>query len=394
MDIMKLLNDIDVAGKTVFLRADLNVPLDDSGNITDDHRIKAALPTIDLIREKGGKLVVASHLGRPKGKVVKELSLEPVAKRLHELSGTEVRMAPDCVGDETKSFIKDTPKDSITLLENVRFHEGETKNHDDFAKSLATDIDVFINDAFGTAHRAHASTTGITKYVEESAAGLTLKKELEFFAKCFQNPERPLIAVFGGSKVSTKLRAIENVAKAADKILIGGAMANTFFASRGLNVGKSLTEHDLLDTARDIEKKVQASGCKILLPVDLVLAKEFSKDTEFRVSTPDDIQPDEMALDIGPETVKNYRDIILNAGTNVWNGPMGVLEIEQFAQGSYGIVDAMSDAKGLTVVGGGDTDVALQNKQAFEKMSYVSTGGGAFLTLLEGKTLPAVAALG
>ena len=390
---MKFIDDLNLKNKTVLLRADLNVPLDDEGNITDSHRIRASLPTIQFARQHGAKVVVASHLGRPKGKVDPKLSLQPVAKRLSELTGVEVQMAPDCIGESVKTLKKGLKPGEILLLENVRFHSGETKNDPEFAKSLSSGVDCFVNDAFGTAHRAHASTVGVVDFIDEKAGGFTLRNEIEYFDKCLQNPKHPLVAIFGGAKVSSKLGAIYNVASRADAILIGGAMANTFFAAKGLNVGKSMFENELLAKAKETEEHLQSLGCKLYLPKDLVVAKEFKEDASTRTTPADGIESDEMALDIGPETVKQYSELIQSAQTVVWNGPMGVLEMDSFATGTFGIVDAVTETKALTVVGGGDTDLALHKKSAFQKVSYVSTGGGAFLVLLEGNSLYAVEAL-
>ena len=390
---MKYVDQVDLKDKRVLLRADLNVPLDENLTITDDHRIRSAIPTIDYIRQQGGKVILTSHLGRPQGVADQKLSLKPIAKRLETLAGCKVVLAPDCIGKNVSDLISASEKDSIILLENVRFHKEEKLNQDDFAKALANSADVFINDAFGTAHRAHASTVGVTKFIAVVAGGFTLKKEIEYFAKCFENPKRPLAAIFGGSKVSSKIGAINHVAKKADDILIGGAMANTFFAARGLNLGKSLFEAEQIEAAKETEALLAESNCKLHLPKDFILAEEFSASSPNRVGNVEDISENEMALDIGPETVKDYKEVIAKAKTTVWNGPMGVLEFESFAQGTYEIVDALAKSKGLTVVGGGDTDLALHVLNSYGDMDYVSTGGGAFLTLLEGKELPAVVAL-
>jgi len=391
---MKFVEELALKGKTVFLRSDLNVPLDQELNITDDNRIRASLPTIQHIVNQGAKLVLCSHLGRPAGSPVPDLSLKPVAARLEELTGKKVQLATDCVGADVESLKAGLEDGEILLLENIRFNPGETKNDSGFSKELGKGIDVFVNDAFGAAHRSHASTVGITSHVAEKAGGFTLKNEIEYFEKCFKNPKSPLVAIFGGAKVSSKLGAILNVSKRADTILIGGAMANTFFAAKGLGVGKSLHESELLTQARETEEELKKNGCELVIPSDLVVAKEFSESAETKVCAIDKIGENEMAMDIGPETLNKYESIISSASTVVWNGPMGVLEMEPFAQGTYGIVDALCQASALTVVGGGDTDLALHKKHAFDKVDYVSTGGGAFLVLLEGKELDAVAALG
>ena len=390
---MKFVDEVSLANKRVFLRADLNVPLDESLNITDDHRIKSAIPTINYIKEQGGKLILASHLGRPKGKSDSKLSLKPVADRLQSLTGCEVKLATDCIGSEVDQLIESASDGTIVLLENVRFHKEEKENKPEFSKALANSADVFINDAFGTAHRAHSSTVGVCDFIPVKAGGFTLKKEIEYFSRCFENPARPLVAIFGGAKVSSKIGAINNVASRADKILVGGAMANTFFAARGINLGKSLFEEEQIQAAIETEKKLAESGCELLLPLDFAVAKEFSNDSPKRICKVDELSADEMALDIGPDTVALYRAAIAEAKTAIWNGPMGVLEFEEFAQGTYEIVRALSDSSALSVVGGGDTDLALHKLNAYSQMDYVSTGGGAFLTLLEGKDLPAVTAL-
>ncbi len=390
---MKRIADVDLNGKTVFVRADLNVPFNDKGQIADDTRIRAALDTVKHALDAGAAVIVASHLGRPKGERKEELSLKPVAARMSELLGLKVGFAEDCVGPETSEAASELKPGEVLLLENLRFHKEETENNDDFAKQLASLADCYVNDAFGTAHRAHASTAGIVNHVACSAAGILLQKELDFFAKAFEDPKRPVAAIFGGAKISTKLAAIKNTAKHADKILIGGAMANTFFAADELPVGASLYEAELLDTAREVRKYAQSQNCELLLPTDVIVGSEFSSKAETKVVNVDSIPDGWMALDIGPRTITTFVEALSNCATIVWNGPMGAFEMEPFANGTYAIVDALAGSSGLTVVGGGDTDLALHERRAVEKMSYVSTGGGAFLELLEGKTLPAVAAL-
>lgn len=390
---MKYIEDLDLDAKRVFIRADLNVPLE-GGKVADDNRIKASIPTIKHALEQGASVVVASHLGRPKGKVNPEMSLAPVAARLGELLGTEVKMASDCVGSEVEQLASALTPGQVLLLENLRFHAEEEANDAEFAKGLAALADVYINDAFATAHRAHASTAAITEHMAEKAGGFTLKSELEYFAKAFDKPERPFVAIFGGAKVSTKMDAIRNVAKNADRILIGGAMANTFFVAGGADVGKSLYEPEQVENARAIKSELASANCELVLPIDVVLAAEFKGGIPTAVSSWNEVPADHMALDIGPASLELFREKLADAKTIVWNGPVGAFEMEEYASGTFGLVDTLAGSSALTVVGGGDTDRALHERHAMEKMSYVSTAGGAFLELLEGKTLPAVTALG
>ncbi|MCB0343732.1 MAG: phosphoglycerate kinase [Bdellovibrionales bacterium] len=390
---MKRMSEIELKGKRVFIRADLNVPLDEHRKIADDTRIRAALETVKLALKNGASVILASHLGRPKGEHDDSFSLAPVAKRIGELLGQEVALAPDCVGEETAAMAKALKPGQVLLLENLRFNSGETSNDQTFAKQLAALADCYINDAFGTAHRAHASTAGIVNFIDSAAAGLLLENELDFFAKAFENPKRPLAAIFGGAKISTKLAAIKNTAAKADKILIGGAMANTFFAADGLNIGSSLYEPELLDTAREVREFVKTNDCELLLPTDVIVGSEFSAKAETRVVNVDSIPDGWMALDIGPRTITAFVEALGSCSTIIWNGPMGAFEMKPFSNGTYAIVDALAASEGLTVVGGGDTDLALHERHAVEKMGYVSTGGGAFLKLLEGSSLPAVEAL-
>jgi phosphoglycerate kinase len=384
----------DLAGKRVFIRSDLNVPIAEDLTVADETRIVASLPTIKYALEAGAKVILASHLGRPKGKPSVKFSLGPVAERLKEHLGTTVVMADDCVGAEVEDDAAKLREGEVLLLENVRFHEGETNNDPGFAAQLAALADVYINDAFATAHRAHASTAAITEHFEVKAGGFVLKKELEYFAKAFDNPERPVAAIFGGAKVSTKMDAIRNVAKKVDLILIGGAMANTFFAAEGYPVGTSLYEADQVDNAKSIKAELSEKQCELVLPVDVVVAEKLESGQETSVHAIDDIPPGKMALDIGPKSMELFKEKLAQAKTIVWNGPMGAFETKEFAAGTYAMVDVLVESPALTVVGGGDTDRALHDKHAIEKMDYVSTAGGAFLELLEGKTLPGVTALG
>lgn len=390
---VRYIDELNLQGKTVFIRADLNVPFDKSGAIADDNRIQASIPTIDFALKHGAKVILASHLGRPKGEQNPAMSLKPVAKRIHELTKANVIMAEDCVGKDVQSQAANLKTGEILLLENLRFHKEEEKNDPQFSQQLAALAEVYINDAFATAHRAHASTAGMTIHFKEKAGGFTLKSELEYFKKAFENPARPLIAIFGGAKVSTKMEAIKNVGKQADAILIGGAMANTFFVADGLAVGKSLYEPQEVENARAIKAQLQASGCKLVLPEDVVVAKELKGGVPTSVVPINQISDEMMALDIGVESVKKFKAALVGAGTIIWNGPMGAFETEEFSSGTYQLVEALVASPALTVVGGGDTDLALHRAHAFDKMDYVSTAGGAFLELLEGKTLPGVAAL-
>lgn len=384
---------LNVKGKTVFVRADLNVPLSKEGGIADETRIQASLPTLRLLLENGASLVVASHLGRPKGAVVDSLSLRPIAKRLGELLEREVSLAPDSVGSKTQEMAQSLDAGDVMLLENLRFHSEEEANDKGFAEQLASLADVYVNDAFGTSHRAHASTEGITHFVSEKAAGLLLTKELEYFDKALENPARPLVAIFGGAKISTKMKALRNVAPKADKIIVGGAMANTFLAAKGLSVGKSLYEPEEVASAKEAAEYLASNACELLLPTDVIIAASLSSGVPTEAVAVDAIPEDMMALDIGPDSLETFKKAMEGAGTIVWNGPMGAFETSEFSSGTFGIIDALAEAPCMTVVGGGETDQALHTRHAIEKMSFVSTGGGAFLELLEGRALPGVEAL-
>ncbi|MFN8392174.1 MAG: phosphoglycerate kinase [Bdellovibrionota bacterium] len=390
--IVKYIDQIELSGKKVFIRADLNVPFDDSGAISDDNRIQASVPTIRYALDHGAKVIVASHLGRPKGRDMSQ-SLAPVARRLQEILGVPVTLGEDCVGEAVEKQAQALQPKQVLLLENLRFHKEEEKNDPAFAQSLAKLCEVYVNDAFATAHRAHASTEGMVKLVPVAAGGFTLKSEVEYFNKAFAQPERPFVAVFGGAKVSDKIKAIKNVGSRANRIVVGGAMANTFFAAEGLSVGKSLHEPEQLETARATKKFLAEKNCELVLPVDVVVAPELKAGSPKKVVDVSAIPADQMALDIGPKSVELFKNAFADAKTIIWNGPMGAFETPDFAAGTYGIVDALAASQALTVVGGGDTDVALHQRHAFEKMSYVSTAGGAFLCLLEGSPLPAVEAL-
>jgi phosphoglycerate kinase len=386
------IDEIDVKGKRVFVRVDFNVPMDDQQNITDDTRIRAALPTIRYLKENGAKVILASHLGRPKGKVNPKYSLAPVAAHLSILLGTEVKLAPDCIGPEAATQVKSMADGQVMLLENVRFHEEEEKNDPDFARSLAHLADIYVNDAFGAAHRAHASTEGIAQYIP-AYAGFLMKKEVDILGQALGQPARPFAAIIGGAKVSDKIGVIENLLKKVDVLIIGGGMANTFLKAQGLEVGKSLIEEDKVDLAAELLRYAESAGVKLMLPQDVVVTQEFEADAPFRVAEVSNILPEEMALDIGPASAKLFAEAILPAKTVVWNGPMGVFEMENFARGTERIALAMARCQGITIVGGGDSVAAVEKVGVAEKLTHISTGGGASLEFLEGKILPGVAVL-
>jgi phosphoglycerate kinase len=386
----------DVQGKRVLVRADFNVPLDDQGNITDDTRIRAALPTIQDLTGKGGKVILTSHFGRPKGKVVDSMRLTPVAKRLSELLGQDVVKCDDCVGDEVAAAINRLSNGQVALLENVRFYAGEEENDPEFAKQLAANADLYVNDAFGTAHRAHASTAGVTEYLSPSVAGYLIEKELEYLQNAIENPQRPLAAIIGGSKVSSKIGVIETLLDKVDKLLIGGGMIFTFYKARGLNVGKSLVEEDKLELAKTLEAKAKEKGVDLLLPTDVVVADNFAADANDQTVSVESIPDGWMGLDIGPDSVKVFQDALKQCKSVIWNGPMGVFEFDKFAKGTEAIANTLSeltDQGVITIIGGGDSVAAVEKVGVADKMSHISTGGGASLELLEGKTLPGIAAL-
>lgn len=390
------IDKVDLKSKRVLVRVDFNVPLDENLNITDDTRIVESLPTIKKIIAEGGKAILMSHLGRPKGGPNPKYSLKPTAKRLSELLGKEVKLAPDCIGEEVKSMVNQMQNGDVLILENVRFHPEEEKNDPEFAKQLAALADVYINDAFGSAHRAHASTEGVTKYIKICAAGYLMQKELEYLGTAVTNPKRPYTAILGGAKISGKIDVINNLLDKVDTLIIGGGMAFTFFKAQGKEIGKSLLEEEKIELAKEVLEKVKTSGVKFLLPVDVIVASEFKNDSPTSIVNVDSIPSDKMGLDIGPETVKFFRDEILKSQTVVWNGPMGVFEFDNFAKGTFAIAEALAEAtsKGaITVIGGGDSAAAIAKAGLKDKVSHVSTGGGASLEFLEGKILPGVAAL-
>jgi phosphoglycerate kinase len=391
---MKFLRDLALAGKRVLLRVDFNVPMDDSGRITDDTRITMVLPTIRHLLDVEAKLIICSHMGRPKGKVVASLSLAPVASYLQDLLGVPVVMAPDCVGPQAANLVAALKPGEVVLLENLRFHVEETANDADFSEQLAVLADVYVNDAFAASHRAHASVVGVVERVAEKAAGLLLEKEMDYFRKSMAEPVRPLVAVIGGAKVSSKLAALENMLGKVDKMIIGGAMANTFLCSMGVAVGASKIEEDLLETAKRFIEAAAARGVKVYLPVDFVVADRFAADAASKIVPAQDIPDGWMALDIGPATSLLFGQVIEGAGTIIWNGPMGAFEIDAFARGTMDLCRRVAASSALSIVGGGDSNAALKKSGEEKNVSYISTGGGAFLELLEGKTLPGVAALG
>ena len=387
---------LNLKDKRVLVRVDFNVPLDEALNITNDIRIVSSLPTINKIISEGGKAILMSHLGRPKGKVNLKYSLKPAAVRLGELLKQDVKLAPDCIGEEVKKMVGEMNNGDVVLLENVRFHEEEEKNDPEFARQLAELGDVYVNDAFGSAHRAHASTEGITKYIKQCAAGYLMQKELDYLGSAISDPQRPYCAILGGAKISGKIDVIMNLMEKVDTMIIGGGMAYTFYKAQGKEIGKSLLEAEKIDLAREVLDKVAKSKVKFLMPVDVVVADEFKNDSPSKVVSVNDIPADKMGLDIGPETVKIFSEEILKAKTIVWNGPMGVFEMDNFAKGTNAVASTLVEATkngSITIIGGGDSAAAISKAGLDDKVSHVSTGGGASLEFLEGKTLPGVAAL-
>lgn len=390
------IDKVDLKNKRVLVRVDFNVPLDENLNITDDTRIVESLPTIKKIIAEGGKAILMSHLGRPKGGPNPKYSLKPTAKRLSELLGKEIKLAPDCIGEEVKSMVNQMQNGDVLIIENVRFHPEEEKNDPEFAKQLAELGDVYVNDAFGSAHRAHASTEGVTKFININSAGYLMQKELEYLGTAVTNPKRPYTAILGGAKISGKIDVINNLLDKVDTLIIGGGMAFTFFKAQGKEIGKSLLEEEKIELAKEVLQKVKSSGVKFLLPVDVIVASEFKNDSPASIVNVDSIPSDKMGLDIGPETIKLFKEEILKSKTVVWNGPMGVFEFDNFAKGTFAIAEALAEAtsKGaITVIGGGDSAAAIAKAGLKDKVSHVSTGGGASLEFLEGKILPGVAAL-
>jgi phosphoglycerate kinase len=386
------IEDIDLKGKRVFIRADFNVPLDDNLMVTDDRRIRSTLPTINYAIDEGARVIISSHLGRPKGKRDPRFSLAPVAKRLQRLLNKEVLFAPDCVGSQAESLVAKMKEGDVLLLENLRYHSEEEKNGEGFARALASLADVYINDAFGTAHRAHASIVGVPKFLR-SASGFLLKKEVEYLRGAIENPVRPFVAILGGAKVSGKINVLENLVSKVDKVLIGGGMAFTFIKAMGYEVGRSLVEEDMLETAQRIRRKLKGMGIKFYLPVDCVIAQDKESGEETKIIPTLEIPKGWAALDIGPATVKLFSEALHDAKTILWNGPMGMFEIDAFSRGTFAVAHAVADAYALTIVGGGDTDLAVHRAGVSDVISFISTGGGAALQLLEGKELPGIAVL-
>ena len=389
----KSVDDINVKGQKVLVRCDFNVPLQD-GKITDENRLVAALPTIKKLIADGGKVILCSHLGKPKGEPKPELSLAPVAVRLSELLGQEVKFAADAnvVGENAKAAVAAMKDGDVVLLENTRYRAEETKNEDAFSKDLASLADVFVNDAFGTAHRAHCSNVGVTKYVDTAVVGYLMQKEIDFLGNAVNNPERPFVAILGGAKVSSKISVIENLLDKVDTLIIGGGMAYTFMAGLGEEVGKSLLEEDYKEYAVNMIKKAEEKGVKLLIPIDTVVADDFSNDANFKVVGRGEIEADWEGLDIGPETAKLFADAVKDAKTVVWNGPMGCFEMPNFAKGTIEVAKALAETDAVTIIGGGDSAAAVNTLGFGDKMTHISTGGGASLEFLEGKELPGVAA--
>ena len=388
----KTIRDIDVSGKKVLVRCDFNVPQDENGNITDNRRILGAIPTIKYLIDHNAKVILCSHLGRPKGEVKKEFSLAPVQKELSKELGIEVKLADDIVGESAKKLTQDMKEKEVVLLENVRFDKREEQNDREFSKELASLAEIYVNDAFGTAHRAHSSTEGVAHYLP-AVAGFLIEKELKFLGNAVSNPERPFMAILGGKKVSDKISVINNLLEKVDTLLIGGGMAYTFFKAEGLNIGSSLCEDDKLDLAKELIEKAKKKNVKLLLPIDVVVAKEFSSDAESKVVKVDEIEDGWEGMDIGPETIKQFEEILKNAKTIMWNGPLGVFEFDKFAKGTNEIAKIIGNTDAITVIGGGDSAAAIEKAGMADKMTHISTGGGASLEFLEGKNLPGISCL-
>lgn len=391
MFLKKTMNDVDVQGKRVFVRVDFNVPME-NGVVVDDTRIRAAIPTIQQLSEKGAKVILASHLGRPKGEVRDDMRLTAVGERLSKLINKPVKKLDDSVGAAVEKAVKEMKNGEIVLLENVRFHKGEEKNDEELAKQFAKLADLYVNDAFGAAHRAHASTEGIAKYIP-AVSGLLMEKELEVLGKALTNPDRPFTAIIGGAKVKDKIGVIENLLDKVDNLIIGGGLSFTFVKAQGYEIGKSLVEEDKIELARNFIEKAKEKGVNLYMPIDAVVAKELSPEAEAKVVDIDKIPADYMGLDIGPKTADKYAEVIKNSKLIIWNGPMGVFEIDQFANGTRKIAEAMAETEGYTIIGGGDSAAAVEKLGLADKMDHISTGGGASLELMEGKNLPGIAAL-
>lgn len=390
---MKTLKELELAGKRVLVRVDFNVPMNESGEITDDLRIRTALPTLRYLVEQRARVIICTHMGRPKGQRVEKFSLAPVAALTAEMLGRPVPLAPDCIGDEVAAAVAALKDRDCLMLENLRFHPEEEKNDAAFSRQLAAVADVYVNDAFAVSHRAHASVVGVTAHVPEKAAGFLLQKEMEYFQRAIGTPQRPLVAIVGGAKVSGKLEALQNMLGRVDRMIIGGAMANTFLKSQGYNVGASKVEDDLLETARQLLVQARAQGIKVYLPVDVIAADRFAPDAVSKQVTIQDIPDNWMALDIGPASVVLFNEALADAKTIVWNGPMGAFEMDAYARGTMALAHTVASSHALSVTGGGDSNAAVKQSGEAENISYMSTGGGAFLMLMEGKELPGIKAL-
>ena len=392
------IKDIDPKGKKVLVRVDFNVPVNEAGEIMDDRRIRAALPTIAYLSEKGAKVILASHFGRPKGNPNPKYKLDAMAKRLQELfipdhPGKKVLKAEDCIGDEVKKLIATMQEGDLLLLENVRFYKGEEGNDREFAEKLAGLADIYVNDAFGTAHRAHASTAGVTEFVKPAVAGFLMEKELSIMGKAISDPERPLVAILGGAKVADKLGVITNLLEKVDTLIIGGGMAYTFLKAKGLEIGRSLLDEERIPFAKEMMAKAEQKGVKLVLPTDVVVTDDFKNPTMHKVVDAQSIPADLQGVDIGPETIKQFASAVSSAKTVIWNGPMGVFEVPEFAKGTEGMAKALAETDATTIVGGGDSAAAVEKLGYAGKMTHISTGGGASLEFLEGIELPGVAAL-
>lgn len=390
---MKTLKELELAGKRVLVRVDFNVPMNESGEITDDLRIRTVLPTLRYLVEQRARVIICTHMGRPKGQRVEKFSLAPVAALTAEMLGRPVPLAPDCIGDEVAAAVAALKDGDCLMLENLRFHPEEEKNDAAFSRQLASVADVYVNDAFAVSHRAHASVVGVTAHVPEKAAGFLLQKEMEYFQRAIGTPQRPLVAIVGGAKVSGKLEALQNMLGRVDRMIIGGAMANTFLKSQGYNVGASKVEDDLLETARQLLVQARAQGIKVYLPVDVIAADRFAPDAVSKQVTIQDIPDNWMALDIGPASVVLFNEALADAKTIVWNGPMGAFEMDAYARGTMALAHTVASSHALSVTGGGDSNAAVKQSGEAENISYMSTGGGAFLMLMEGKELPGIKAL-
>ena len=386
------MDDVNVKGKRVFVRVDFNVPMAE-GKITDETRIRAAIPTIEALVNAGAKVILASHLGRPKGEVNEDMRLTAVGERLSQLMNRPVKKLDESIGEAVEKAVAEMQDGDIVLLENVRFHKGEEKNDEELSKAFAKLADVYVNDAFGAAHRAHASTEGITKFVDTAVSGYLMQKELDVLGKALSNPERPFTAIIGGAKVKDKIGVIENLLEKVDHLIIGGGLSYTFIKAQGYSVGTSLLEEDKIELARGFIEKAKEKGVQLHMPVDAVVANEFSKDAETQVVDIQNIPEDWMGLDIGPKTAEKYAEIIKNSKLIIWNGPMGVFEMDKFANGTKAVANAMAETEGYTVIGGGDSAAAVEKFGVADKMDHISTGGGASLELMEGKELPGIVAL-